>query len=237
MLMSKCPGNLNRSDSKLLFLVAAFSMQINTVHAEGLLYDPEPPADSAYVRVVRATGSGTVALSVDGEVRVAKLESASASDYMVIGAGHHVLAATGVGRKEAEFSTAVNVIAGRAMTIAYTDAGKAPLIFEDKANANKLKAILAVYHLADKSGVVDIRSADGKVSVFSQLATNTSRSLMVNPIKITLTATSAGQPLASMAVDMKPGGTYSVLLLPAAHGAITARIIQNKVERYTGKKH
>ena len=52
----------------------------------GTLYDPEPPADSAYVRVVTANHEERFDVHVDGKVRVKNLKAGSASEYMVLGA-------------------------------------------------------------------------------------------------------------------------------------------------------
>ena len=48
----------------------------------GTLYDPEPPADSAYVRFI-VLGSGAVDVLVDGKPRVTKLAAGTPSDYLV----------------------------------------------------------------------------------------------------------------------------------------------------------
>lgn len=219
---------------KALAATVILCAQIGAAYAEELLYDPEPPADSAYVRVIRASGDGATSLSVDGDVRVARLEAGSASDYMVLSAGKHILTMKSSDYKNSERSTTLDVLAGRAITVAYTDASQ-PLFFEDKANANKLKSVLAAYQLSGQKFPVDIRSEDGKVSVFKQLTPDSMHALMVNPIKINLAAFNEAKLLAKMTVDMKPGGTYSLLLFPGKHGAVTAQVIQNKVERYTGK--
>ena len=51
----------------------------------GLLYDPEPPVDSAYVRVLLASPEGVVDVLVDGRSRIRKLASGEASE---IGRAH-----------------------------------------------------------------------------------------------------------------------------------------------------
>lgn len=207
--------------------------------ANGLLYDPEPPADSAYVRVILAGRDGAVDVAVDGKPRIRKLASGEASEYMVLTAGKHAIALHPAGKSSTHLSTTIDVVKGRAMSLAFTAlrADSTPVVFEDKANANKLKALLAVYHLDTGAGPLDVLTADGKTKVFSALAAGTSSSISVNPISIELIAAKAGdkaeQARASLA--MAQGGTYSVLLLPGEGGKLTARAVQNKIERYTGK--
>lgn len=207
--------------------------------SSGLLYDPEPPANSAYVRVIHVSDEGAVDLIVDGKPRVRNLAGGEASDYLVIPAGKHTLALHPAGKSGAGVSTTMEVDSGRAITVAFPAlrADAIPLVFEDKANSNMLKAVLAVYHLDAKSGPLDVLTADGKTKVFTNIASGASSQLSVNPITIELIAVKSGDKAvkARATVAMAPGGTYSFLLLPGEGGKVVARAVQNKVERYTGK--
>lgn len=210
-----------------------------SAQSTGVLYDPEPPADSAYVRVILSSREAAVDVMVDGHARIRKLDAGEASDYMVLAAGKHTIALHPVGKPVAYLSTTIDVVRGRAMTLAFTalKANTAPVIFEDKANTNKLKALLAVYHLDAKAGPLDVLTADGSTKVFSGLAFGTSSSLQVNPIAIELVAVKAGEktPKTRTSLTLTQGGAYSVLLLPGEGGKLLARTTQNKIERYTGK--
>lgn len=205
----------------------------------GLLYDPEPPVDSSYVRVLLASRDGAVDIWVDGRPRIKKLAAGEASEFMVLPAGKHSIAVHPAGKPVAHLSTTLDVVRGRAMTVAFTAlrADAAPIVFEDKTNANRLKALLAVYHLDAKSGPLDVLTADGKTKVFSGLTYGTSKSVPVNPITTELIAANSGDkvPQASALLTMAQGGTYSVLLLSGEGGKLVARAVQNKIERYSGK--
>jgi len=206
--------------------------------SSGLLYDPEPPANSAYVRVIHVSREGAVDLLVDGKPRVRNLAGGEASDYLVIPAGKHTLALHLAGKSAASVSTTMDVDSGRAITVAFTAlrADAKLLVFEDKANSNMLKAVLAVYHLDPRSGPLDVLTADGKTRVFTNLVSGASSQLSVNPITIELIAAKTGDIAvqARATVAMASGGTYSFLLLPGEGGKLVARAVQNKVERYTG---
>ena len=205
----------------------------------GLLYDPEPPVDSAYVRVILASREGVVDVIVDGRLRSQKLASGEASEYMVLAAGKHTIALHAAGKSTAYLATAFDVVKGRAMTLAFSTlrADTVPVVFEDKANSNKLKALLAVYNLDAKIGALDVLTADGNTKVFSGVAYGTSSSIPVNPISIDLIAVKVGGnvPLTRASLAMTQGGTYSVFLLPSNGGKLATLAIQNKIERYTGK--
>ena len=216
------------------------TLSVNSgAQSTGLLYDPEPPANSAYVRVIHASREGSVDVMVDGKPRARNLKGGEASDYLVLSAGKHTFALQAAGQSTALVSATLDVDSGHAITVAFTTlrADTKPLVFEDKANSNKLKAVLAVYHLDSKSGPLDVLSADGKIRVFTKVVSGTSSQLSVNPITIELIATQSGDKTAQAraTVAMEPGGTYSFMLLPGEGGKLIARAVQNKVERYTGK--
>ena len=205
----------------------------------GLLYDPEPPADSAYVRVIFASPEGPVDVLIDGQARVRNLRTGEASDYMVLVAGKHSITLRPSGKSTTRLTTSVDVVRGRAVSLAFLAlaADSVPLVFEDKANSNKLKALLSVYHLDAKSGPLDVTTADKVTQVFSHLTFGKSNSIQVNPISIELISTPVGGGAAGAraTLSMAQGATYSMLLLPAANGKSTANVTQNKIERYTGK--
>ena len=205
----------------------------------GLLYDPEPPVDSAYVRVVLASRDGVVDVMVDGRIRIQKLSSGEASEYMVLPAGKHTISVQAAGKSTRYFSIPLDVVRGRAMTVAFTNlrADTVPVVFEDKANANKLKALLAVYNLDATIGALDVLTADSNTKVFSGVAYGISVSIPVNPISIDLIAVKIGDKVAQTrtSLAMTQGATYSILLLPGDAGKLVARAVQNKIERYTGK--
>lgn len=212
-----------------LFLVSA------QAQPTGLLYDPEPPVDSGYVRVMMATDTPKVSVVVDNKVRVSSLEKNQVSDYMVMGAGMHQIAM--VAAKKTVASVPLDVARGSAVTVVFTSPDVAPQIFVDKTSNNRLKAMLSVYQLASKNETLDILTSDGTTKVFSSLAYGKLGAMQVNPISVALIATMSGAktPLASTSLTMTQGGAYSVFLLPAKNDKIAAIQVQNKIERYTGK--
>ncbi len=219
----------------MLVVLSSFVM----AQPAGLLYDPEPPVDSAYVRVFLAGTEGVVDVLIDGRVRAQKLAMGEASEYLVLAAGKHTIALNATGKSTAYLSTTFDVIRGKAITLAFTTlrADSTPVVFEDKANSNKLKALLATYNLDEKAGVLDVLTADGNTKAFAGVAYGKSLSIQVNPISIDLIAVKIGDkvPLVNVSLAMTQGGTYSIFLLPGKNGKLTARAIQNKIERYTGK--
>ena len=209
----------------------------------GVLYDPEPPVDSAYVRILVASQDAPVDVWVDGKVRIPKLEAGTLSEYMVLLAGPHTVALNRPGKPISSVTAKLDVTSGRATTVVFStlQAEAKPIFFEDKANSNKLKALLTAYHLSEQSGALDVMTADGKTKVFAGLTFGTSRSVPVNPIDIELLASPSDakkegkDAKANALVSMAAGGTYSVVLLPTKGGGLIAKSSRNAIERYTGK--
>jgi alginate O-acetyltransferase complex protein AlgF len=209
-------------------------------HGTGL-YDPEPPADAAYVRLIVVAAEGPMDVLVDGKVRSMKLPSGEVSDYMVIPSGKHQIAIHAAGKPTALLTYTLETPKAKSLTLAFssTKAGQSPTIFEDKGNTNKLKAVLAAYHLDQKAGNLDILTADGSTKVFSGLVFGASNALQVNPINVELIAAKAGESSPALSsktpLSLTQGATYSMFLLPDSQGKLQVRTVQNKTERYTGK--
>lgn len=201
----------------------------------GRLYDPEPPVDSAYVRTVIATKSAPVDVVVDGRVRVRGLAGQDASEYLVLSAGAHTIALHAQGKAHALFSKTMDIAKSKSLTLAFpaVKADAQPTVFEDKGNTNKLKAILAAYHLGPQLGVVDITTAEGANKVFPGLVAGTSAALQVNPIAVELSL-EAGKGRAKAKLEMAQGGTYSVMVFSDGSGRPNLKVFPSRVERYTG---
>lgn len=222
----------------LLVGLSGFSCFVNA-QPTGRLYDPEPPIDSAYVRVLVVGQDGAIDAEVDGKRRVQQLVTGTPSDYLVLPAGHHLLTIHAAGKVKPLVTTSLEVVSGRAMTVAYASlqSGASPHIFEDKANSNKLKALVAIYHMDPKVGPLDVLSADGKTKVFSAVQFGQAANIQVNPITIDLIFTKPAEKnaLTSAPLSMTQGGTYSLVVSTGVGGKLVARSYQNRIERYTGK--
>ncbi len=199
----------------------------------GVLYDPQPPADSAYLRVLHLAGDNPLALSVDGKQRIARLAFAEPSDYLVLPQGRHTLR---LQAGSTQWEQPADLAPGRAYTLALGPRGQGgrTVTFEDATSANRLKAMLTVYHLAWDAGPLDVTTADGSATVFGNLAPGSSRSVPVNPIEVELAVARSGEKaaLAHGSLSMQRGGAYSLFILPAKGSGVALRAVQNRTERY-----
>lgn len=212
-------------------LMAALGAVGVSAQGSGRLYDPEPPADSGYVRVVLPMRTAPVDVLVDGKVRIQKLTPNVLSDYLVLKEGKHVLSFR-VGGKT--WAHDWEVARGKSMTLSYAALqGAGPShSFEDRGNTNKLKAVLVFYHLNAQWGDVEVTAAPGNSKVFGPVAYGASNALQVNPITVDLTITSAAKSVKTP-LQMSQGQTYSVALFDEG-GKPVAKVFPSAVERYTG---
>jgi alginate O-acetyltransferase complex protein AlgF len=243
LLIARSRRRLAQAFAALGFIATALVVAIAPAAAQnrGGLYDPEPPPDSAYVRVV-VVGSDRVAdLFVDDKPRHQKLSSGEVSDYMILPQGKHTIAVRGAGKAPAGVSYLLDVQKGKALTVAFSGltSGSTPTIFEDKTNTNKLKAILSVYNLDSRAGNLDVVTGDGNTKVFTNLAYGSSNAILVNPISVDLIATRSGGGASVLPgaanLSMTQGGAYSVFFVPDAKGSLIARPLQNRTERFVAK--
>jgi alginate O-acetyltransferase complex protein AlgF len=196
------------------------------------LYDPQPPANSAYVRIIWGAAASAFDVSVDNKKRLSAVPPATPSDYMILPAGKHDITVQ-VGSSVHKIP--VDAESSRSITILLTEDGKKTkaTTIEDKINSNKLKAIISAYHLG---GVppVDVSTADGKTRIFSGMATGSSASLVVNPISLAYMLSQAGskESIASANLEMKSGEVYSIVIFQDKTGRSQTKAFTNTVERY-----
>jgi len=200
----------------------------------GRLYDPMPPDNSAYLRVLDSAPGKPVSVLVDGKVHVKSLAARTVSDYLVLPSGKHQIQVQIAGKSQG--TTEVDLVEKNAYTVIFPNAKNPAWTFTDRTSTNKLKSMLAVYNVAPAMGAVDVKTADGKTSVFKALETGKPAILEVNPIKVELAVFKSGDATASVEakLDMERGSAYSLFLLPTADG-IEVLSTQNHRERYTGQ--
>lgn len=216
----------------ICFLVPAFGQPAGT------LYDPEPPAESAYLRVFWASSKGSMEVWIDGRPRAAGLAAGSASDYLIVPAGAHSVALRTPNDKQERSSVQVDLQRGSATTVAFaaTRNGMAPFVFEDKANSNKLKAVLNLYHLHSSIGPLNVTTGDGKLKVFSDVAYGKSASIPVNPIQVELAVASASdaKERGRAKLTLSQGANYSLFVF-GQDSALTVSTMESKTEKYRPK--
>lgn len=162
------------------------------------LYDPVPPANSAYVRVLNvpeATLGNKVVTAARG-----------ASTYVVIPQGEFTATVGSTTQK-------LRVEAGKFYTIV-PGVGKLGLL-TDQAAENRAKALLTVYNLS-RTARVDLKTADGKTPVVTGVKPGESGSRAVNGITVDLAAFDGTKTLGTLkGVKLERGSAYAIVVTDA----------------------
>ena len=214
-----------------LSAMAVFALCTPAQAEQPRLYDPMPPANSAYVRVIALSG-GDFGVWVEQKERVSQVPSGTPSPYMVLPPGSQQIEVRAGGQTVA---VAVNTQASRSFTVLLPEmkADKA-VVVSDKNNSNRLKATLMAYNLGTQAA--DLSTADGQTTIFKNMAPATGNGLVVNPVTLDYKATgSDGSAVGNGRIELTPGGAYTVVLTGANAGGPKAAAYTNAVERYQGK--
>ena len=171
--------------------------------ANDMLYDPDPPPNSAFVRLINATGTDVTASLGAKKVSADKR---GASPYVVVPQG---TLNVNVGTA----SSKVSVRAGSFYTLALSGAPAPKLtLLTDATSANRAKALIAVYNLSSLASV-DFKTADGKVTVIEGVAPNTTKSRAVNGVKVDLAMFDKSGAIATFKdTQLERGAAYAVIV-------------------------
>lgn len=214
-----------------------FSTLSAQAQGNGRLYDPEPPVDSSYVRLIIAQPGSAAAIQVDGQSRIRKLSPFQASDYLVLKEGAHTLTLLPEGKSNVSIKHQIDISRGKSFTLAFPElkSDATPIRFEDRGNTNQLKAQLTAYNLDKESGPLTVSLADNSAKVFSDLAYGHSASLQVNPINVELIVGNSKVTPHKFSLKMTQGATYSLFFSRNENGKLQAHTVLSKTERYTGQ--
>ncbi len=186
------------------------------------LYDPAPPADSAFVRVIHADADvGAVASKVGG-VGYGELSYPSLSNYRIVKGGQHKVA-IGAGSQD------LTIEAGGYFTIALTDSGEIKLL-KDELLANPAKARVYVYNFTDATEGSIFASEHG-AAILDKVNMNEGNSREVNALKLALQAKAGSavvQDFKDVQLKRRIGTSF---LITGKAGAYKALMIENEVER------
>lgn len=189
---------------------------------DSALYDPAPPPNSAFVRVIDARGKGEMQASV-GEVAVTVPKS-GISPYIVVPAGEQPVAlSTDAGK--------VTLAAGKYYTIAFFVAGSPePKLIEDELLTNPAKSGVYVYNFSD-AATIALFAPQPKANVIGDLAPGLSAFRSVNAVTVDLALLAGSETVATfekVALKRRSGMTFVVF---GAAGARSGVAVANETAR------
>lgn len=186
---------------------------------DAALYDPAPPAGSAFVRVAPSAidevalsvrvGSTSPSLSVSG---------GKASAYVAVPAGPTTVEVASIrGDSRA-------VEAGRYYTVVYN--GKTQRWLEDPAPGSRAKASLVLYNFSAEP--LDLVTADGATVLLDEVAVGQVAARGVNGVAAALGVSADQGVLATTpTLSLRNGATYSLFASPAPGGGLSLRWQEN----------
>ena len=170
------------------------------------LYDPAPPADAAFVRVVNATAAAAASRVGDKDFGV--VGPAEASPYRVVAKGER---AVQIGAARADLSVA----AGSFYTLALDGGGQVHAV-TDPTNTNLARTLLVLYNFSEAPSAA-LKTADGGTEIIGGVAPDGHESRVVNPLKVDLAAFVGDQAVGTFAgLSLGRGAAYSVIVTGAA---------------------
>ncbi|WP_181702170.1 alginate O-acetyltransferase AlgF [Chthonobacter albigriseus] len=185
------------------------------------LYDPAPPADSAFVRFVDASLKGDGTGSVDGAPL--DLSGDGVSSFVVVKSGEH-----SVTYGDATASAAFD--AGNYYTVVFNEAGQGPVVIKDEVLTNPAKAGLHFYNLTGEAGL-SLAAPKQKVAIFENVGPGEMKFRPVGAVDVDLAVESGGKTVVDVgSVKLERRAAKSVLVVASAAGP-KAVVVDNTVER------
>lgn len=209
--------------NKFFAVIGSFLLMASAASAmdEGL-YEPAPPANSAFVRVIHANPKASSIAATLGGKGFGKLTYPAISKYVAITAGDQTFEATRISEK-------IMVEAGQYYTLAVVK-DNAVKVIDDAVIGNPAKARLYFYNLSD---VVDatLFAPKQKAAIISKQEANSGTSREINALTLPLQILAEGKLVKQFdGVQLKRRmGTTAALF--GSKGAYKALVSENAVAR------
>ena len=195
---------------KMLTAIAVLSGIASAQDLAGL-YAPAPPPDSAFVRIINATAAP---LSATLGSKVATAPKAGISTYVVVPQGN-------VAAKVGAASNTLAVVAGKFYSAVWN--GKTFRLMTDVSADDRAKAQLTVYNLSTKPAL-DLKTADGKLSVVGGVKPGESGNRAVNGITVDLAVFGGSKALATFkGAALERGNAYAIVVTDSSSSMTVSR--------------
>ncbi len=210
---------------KLTLLFAMLGLATPALANDQELYDPAPPADSAFVRLINATGDATKLSTSVGSVSFKDLASPAISPYYVLKANDYTM-------KLGEASFPVKVEAGKYYTLALQRAeGKPTLtVLPDAIISNPAKSVVYFYNLSTVPSA-SLFASEHKADIVASTAPGKGGAREVNPLTLSLVIKAGDKEVKSFpGVELKRRTGTTFVLAGTAEKPVTL-MQENAVQR------
>jgi alginate O-acetyltransferase complex protein AlgF len=190
---------------------------------DAALYDPAPPPNSSFVRIIDARGEGNLQATI-GNVSVTVPET-GVSPYVVVPAGEQDVTLSSDAGK-------VTVDAGKYYTIAFFVGGSpAPALLEDEVLDNPAKSGVYLYNFSDEPSV-KLFAPQPNVAVVDDIKPGASAFRAVNAVTVDLAVMAGDQTVASFdKLALKRRSAMSFVVFGAGEAPATAVAVVNETSR------
>lgn len=210
---------------KILVLLALLGMTSPAYANDQELYDPAPPADSAFVRLINATGDAEKITASVGSITFKELGSPAISPYYVLKGGEYSM-------KLGEASFPVKVDAGKYYTLALQrEAGKPTLtVLPDAMISDPAKSIVYFYNLSNVPSA-SLVAAEHKIDIVAATEPGKGGAREVKPLTLALAIKSGDKEIKTFSgVELKRRTGFTFLLAGTESDPVTL-MQENKIER------
>jgi len=184
---------------------------------QALVYDPQPPPGSAFLRFVNAAGAEVLVRSDFLPPQRLGTEAAQrVASYAVVEhvAGRNLMLEASTPRGSTQVT--LQAAPGSFVTLILSGAADGGLVatpLVDHTEFNQVRARLSFYNATSGCGPASLRLRQGG-AVFTDVAPGTAKTRSVTPVSAQLVAECGGRPATTFALEgLEPGGTYSVWLM------------------------
>ncbi len=186
------------------------------------LYDPAPPPNSSFLRIMSASPTAVT----DGKIagNPVNLGEFNVSGYVVVPGGKSAIEADG---KSGE----VECPSGKYCSAVFGLAGDAdPLVIVDEVLDNPAKSGLHFYNLTDQSALT-LFAPDQKVDLFKDIASGAMQFRQVGAVTVNFAIKSGSTEVAKLeSVELKRRTGHSVIVRGTT-GSIVASVVENTVSK------
>ena len=204
-----------------LFGLSLLLLSAPVLADDAQLYDPAPPADAAFVRVLNANPSGEISATM-GDANFGKVAYPGLSPYMVVKQGDQAL-------KAGSASETVKVEAGKYYTMALGADGKVATL-SDAIIEQPSKAYVYFYNFSD-AAKASLRAVKQNVDIVADVPIAQAKHREMNALTVDMAVTVDGTTIQDFpAVSLKRRSGVS-FLLAGTGDAKKAVKIENKIQR------
>jgi hypothetical protein len=221
---------------KFLSLLGGLLILSSITNATGNeeLYDPEPPINSSYLRLIQVGSTDTYEVLIDGKKKYHDLKAGSVSEYYVVSPGSHRVQLKNKSNPNKDIKASLSILPGYFFTYAFINYSKnsKEVLFTDQPNSNQLKSQLTAYNLSKSIDQFSLETSEGKISIFQGISQGSSKSITVNPIDISVSLidSSASNRL-RLSLYLEAGKSFSLFLFDNSENTLTSNFQIASIEK------